>query len=213
MHEDINETIKSIKKSLRLAMNGVVSTLQRRQGLNYKINFGVEIPRLKEIASRYTKGKELATALWKENIRECKLLAIYLLPEEEYTTVAESWIAEANFTEIADHLAMNILCHLPDADLLSMKWTSRKEGLFPYCGYLTLSHIMRQGRLPRKEIESELAANVLALATAEESRPLLNCACNALATYLEMVPDARERILSAANEEREAIGELLDRLI
>lgn len=194
-------------------MNGVVSTLQRRQGLNYKINFGVEIPRLKEIASHYTKDKELAAALWKENIRECKLLAIYLLPEEEYSTVAESWIAESNFTEIADHLAMNILCHLPGADLLSMEWASRKEGLFPYCGYLTLSHIMRQGRLPRKEIESELAAKVLALATAKESRPLLNCACNALATYLEMVPDARERIFSAANEEREAIGELLDRLI
>lgn len=213
MHEDINETIKSIKKSLRLAMNGVVSTLQRRQGLNYKINFGVEISRLKEIASHYTKDKELAIALWKENIRESKLLAIYLLPEEEYSVVAESWIAEANFTEIADHLAMNILCRLPGADLLSMKWTSRKEGLFPYCGYLTLSHIMRTGGLPRKEIESELATKVMELATAEGSRPLLNCACNALGTYIGMVPDARDRILSAAGEEREAVGNLLDKLI
>ena len=43
---DIHSTILDIKKSLRLSMNGVVSTLQRRQGLDYKINFGVEIPRI-----------------------------------------------------------------------------------------------------------------------------------------------------------------------
>ena len=52
MSEELQQTIKEIKKQLRLSMNGVVSTLQRRQGLDYKINFGVEIPRLKEIALR-----------------------------------------------------------------------------------------------------------------------------------------------------------------
>ena len=78
MSEELQQTIKEIKKQLRLSMNGVVSTLQRRQGLDYKINFGVEIPRLKEIALRYSKDVELAEELWKENIRESKLLAIFL---------------------------------------------------------------------------------------------------------------------------------------
>ena len=59
--------------------------------------------------------EELAKRLWQDNIRECKMLAIYLLPEASYTTIAESWIAEAPFTEIADHLAMNVLCKLPYA--------------------------------------------------------------------------------------------------
>ena len=60
MTEDLHEIIKTIKKEFRLSMNGVVSTLQRRQGLDYKINFGVEIPRLKDIAAKYQKNKELA---------------------------------------------------------------------------------------------------------------------------------------------------------
>ena len=57
MAETVQDEVREIKKSLRLAMNGVVSTLQRRQGLNYKINFGVEIPRLKGIALEVTVGR------------------------------------------------------------------------------------------------------------------------------------------------------------
>ena len=80
MNGHLHETTKRIKQSLRLSMNGIVSMHQRRQGLDYKINFGVEIPRLKSIAQEYAQDKELATTLWNDNIRECKLLAIFLLP-------------------------------------------------------------------------------------------------------------------------------------
>ena len=63
MNEELHRIIKEIKTQLRLSMNGIVSTHQRRQGLDYKINFGVEIPRLKEIAARYTKDETLAEHL------------------------------------------------------------------------------------------------------------------------------------------------------
>ena len=109
MEESTRDKVREIKKSLRLAMNGVVSTLQRRQGLDYKINFGVEIPRLKGIANAFTKDRELAETLWQDNIRECKMLAIFLMPEEEAASVADSWIAGTKFTEIADQLAMHLL--------------------------------------------------------------------------------------------------------
>ena len=65
---------KDIKGQFRLFMNGVVSQSMREKGLDYKLNFGIELPRLKEIASRYEKNHEVAQALWKENIRECKIL-------------------------------------------------------------------------------------------------------------------------------------------
>ena len=59
MEQNILDEVREIKKSLRLAMNGIVSTLQRRQGLDYKINFGVEIPRLKGIADAHAKNFSL----------------------------------------------------------------------------------------------------------------------------------------------------------
>ena len=69
---DIKEQLKDIKTQLRLSMNGAVSQSMREKGLLYKLNFGVELPRIKMIAEGYEKNHDLAQALWKENIRECK---------------------------------------------------------------------------------------------------------------------------------------------
>lgn len=52
---DVHETIKDIKGQFRLFMNGVASQSMREKGLDYKLNFGIELPRLKEIAARYEK--------------------------------------------------------------------------------------------------------------------------------------------------------------
>ena len=40
--EDTRETIRNIKKELRLFMNGVTSAQQRKLGMNYNIIFGVD---------------------------------------------------------------------------------------------------------------------------------------------------------------------------
>ncbi len=76
--------IKDIKTQLRLSMNGAVSQSMREKGLVYKLNFGVELPRIKGIAAGYEKNHSLAQALWKEDIRECKILAGLLQPVETF---------------------------------------------------------------------------------------------------------------------------------
>ena len=50
---DIKEQLKDIKTQLRLSMNGAVSQSMREKGLVYKLNFGVELPRIKMIAGTY----------------------------------------------------------------------------------------------------------------------------------------------------------------
>ena len=86
----MQETVREIKGKLRLFMNGVISQSLREKGLKYRLIFGVELPRLKEIASEYEPNHELAQALWKEDIRECKILAAYLQPIESfYPEIAE----------------------------------------------------------------------------------------------------------------------------
>jgi 3-methyladenine DNA glycosylase AlkD len=74
------DTIREIKAQFRLFMNGVASHSMREKGLDYKLNFGIELPRLKEISLRYEKNHSLAVEVWKENIRECKILATLLQP-------------------------------------------------------------------------------------------------------------------------------------
>ena len=89
---DIKEQLKDIKTQLRLSMNGVVSQSMREKGLDYKLNFGVELPRIKSIAAAYEKSHDLAQALWKENIRECKILAGLLQPIDTFfPEIADIW--------------------------------------------------------------------------------------------------------------------------
>ena len=71
MTEKIHETVKSIKQSFRLMMNGVASSSMREKGVVYKLNWGVPLTNLQEMATSYGKNYELAIELWKEDIREC----------------------------------------------------------------------------------------------------------------------------------------------
>lgn len=175
--EETRETIRAIKKELRLYMNGVTSAQMRKMGMNYNIIFGVSIPHLKEIAVKFKKESTLARELWKENIRESKLLAIFLLPEEEYTSVADKWPAECRYHENADHLAHQILSKLPDATEKAIEWTLEESEITRYCGFQTLSHLFRQG----KTLTAEQEETFFASATNEAS----TTAVRALTCYFD----------------------------
>ena len=196
MTDNIHETTKKIKQSLRLSMNGIVSAHQRSQGLNYKINFGVEIPRLKDLANQYEKSEPLASALWQDNIRECKLLAIFLLPQASYPTLADKWIAETPFTEIADHLAMNILCKLPDATSKALIWCNHPTGLYKYCGYLTLAHLARKSLILTPQEEETLCKQAAELFETAEPSPTKLSAGKAICGYIGEETEKANRMLA-----------------
>ena len=212
MREHLHETTKKIKQSLRLSMNGIVSTHQRRQGLDYKINFGVEIPRLKAIAQEYAQSKELAEALWQDNIRECKLLAIFLMPQDFYTEIADKWITETPFTEIADHLAMNILCKLPTASNEALRWIKEKKGLSDYCGYLTLTHLFRKGKALTTEEENSFYKQVIELFTTESDSIVARIAFTAVCRYIDNENSRADEIFNRAGKDSQLAVMLSDYL-
>ena len=72
------ENLKHIKQSFRLLMNGVTAQSLRDKGLEYHLNWGANLLHLKEMAEPYGKDYDLAITLWKEDIRECKILATLL---------------------------------------------------------------------------------------------------------------------------------------
>ena len=113
---DVHETIKDIKSKFRLFMNGVISQSMREKGLGYKLNFGIEFPRIKEIAAAYEPNHEVAQALWKENIRECKILAGLLQPVDSFCPeIADIWIEDMHYPELAEYTVMNLFQRLPYA--------------------------------------------------------------------------------------------------
>ena len=120
---DVKEQLKDIKTQLRLSMNGVVSQSMREKGLDYKLNFGVELPRIKSIAAAYEKNHDLAQALWKENIRECKILAGLLQPIDTFfPEIADIWVEDIRNIEIAELTCMNLFQNLPYAPAKTFQW-------------------------------------------------------------------------------------------
>lgn len=141
-----HDTVIEIKKALRAAMNGVLSSKMREAGMPYKLVFGVELPRLLEISKEFAPDLKLALELWNENIRECKILAVLLLPDGEMTAdLAEIWVSEIPTAEIAQILVMYQLRNLPQAADVAFRWIASEDDTKQLCGYLTIAHLLQRG--------------------------------------------------------------------
>ena len=142
---DLHEQLKDIKTQLRLSMNGAVSQSMREKGLVYKLNFGVELPRIKGIAASYEKDHALAQALWKEDIRECKILAGLLQPVDTFLPeIADIWVDTMPTVEIAELTSMNLFQHLPYAPAQAFRWIADERELAQICGFLTIARLLQK---------------------------------------------------------------------
>lgn len=116
MRQDIQDKLKEIKGRFRLMMNGVASRSMRDKGIGYKINWGIGLPALKEMAQDYGKDYDLAVELWKEDIRECKILATLIMPADKMPSdIVGLWASSLGNQEIAEMAAFNIFRYLDDA--------------------------------------------------------------------------------------------------
>ena len=149
---ELQEQLKDIKTQLRLSMNGVVSQSMREKGLVYKLNFGVELPRIKQIAERYEKNHDFAQALWKENIRECKILAAMLQPIDTFfPEIADIWVEDIRNIEIAELTCMNLFQNLPYAAAKSFHWIADEREYVQTCGFLTAARLlMKKGDMSER---------------------------------------------------------------
>lgn len=140
---DVRPLVQAIKAELRLYMNGVMAQSLRERGLKYRLIFGVELPRLKEIAAGYPKSHDLAQSLWKEDIRECRILAGYLQPVETfYPEIADIWLEQMHDTELVDYTCMNLFRHLPYASEIAFQWMAAEPVLTQYCGFRLMCHLL-----------------------------------------------------------------------
>ena len=149
MNEQTQETVRQIKQSFRLLMNGVASRSMREKGVDYKINWGVSLPDLQQLASKYEKNYDLAIALWKEDIRECKILATMLMPADQMPIeVVDIWMEQTNSQEMVEMAAFNLFQHLEYAPVLAYQWMAASDELRQMAGFLVLARLFSQGQEP-----------------------------------------------------------------
>lgn len=127
-------------------MNGVISTSMRQKGMNYKLIFGVPIPEIKHIAAAHEPDAELARALWKEDVREMKILATLLFPAGSMTQEeALAWMREIPYPEIAEQCCNNLFPKVEQPDQLALKFLADKKSPFGrMCGFLLWAQLFKK---------------------------------------------------------------------
>ena len=192
---DIKEQLKDIKTQFRLAMNGAVSQSMREKGLVYKLNFGVELPRVKVIAAGYKKDHALAQALWKEDIRECKIMAGLLQPVETFLPeIADIWAEDIRNIELAELTSMNLFQHLPYAPAKSFHWIADEREYFQVCGFLTIARLlMKKGDMDDRAANELLDQAISAFLSG--TYHVRNASWTALRRYMEHSTSENERLL------------------
>ena len=142
---NITELERDIKKELRASMNGILSARMREAGMPFRLIFGVELPRLQNIAKDFPCDANLANHLWEQNIRETRLLAIMLMSPEAFTPeTANAWAETILTAEEAQIMAMLLLSRTKHAKETSMKWLETGEPLPCTCACLCLHHLLVQ---------------------------------------------------------------------
>ena len=146
--------VKEIKQAFRLMMDGSVAQSMRDKGLNYHLNWGATLPRLKAKAEELKSMDnvyDLAIALWKENVRECKILATMLMPPEKMLPeVCDIWMEQIPSQEIAEQAAFNLWQHLPYAPEKAYQWIASDQEYYQLCGFHVLSRLFMNGQEPNE---------------------------------------------------------------
>ena len=189
---DLPAQLREVKRMLRGVMSGPVRASMRRQGLAYKVNFGVDQPRLIALAHEMedfiTDAHALALALWKEDIRECRLLACIIMPPETFAEdMAAEWILQLRYAEEAQALAMHLLSKVPYAADMAFRLIATETPLHRLLGWLVFGRLFAQHKAPAERDNDEILDHLSAeLQDDQAPMELRRTALNTLNKYMEL---------------------------
>ncbi len=149
--ETVQERVKLIKQTFRQMMDGSVAKSMRDKGLAYKLNWGATLPRLREMADEMGKDYDLAIALWKEDVRECKILATLMMPAEHMLPeVCDIWMEQMPSQELAEQTSFNLWQYLPYAPEKAYQWIASDKEYYQLCGFHVLTRLFMNRQEPNE---------------------------------------------------------------
>ena len=191
---DINAKVKDIKQSFRQMMDGAIAKSMRDKGVGYKLNWGATLPRLREMADDLVNNQcpmandryDLAIALWKENVRECKILATMIMPAEVVLPeVIDIWMEQTDTQEIAEQAAFNLYQYLPYAPEKAYTWMASEKELYQLCGFHILSRLFMNKQEPNERGINEFIDQALS-ALQGSSLPVRKAAMSCFQHFAEL---------------------------
>ena len=150
-NEDLENKVAKIKRLLHLSMNGVVS--ESMSSLGYKLNYGVQLPRIKELAGELEADFPLAQRLWFSDCREMMILATLLCPIGSLTeTEVLKWVERCHNMEMVEQLSINLLSKWNGANTLCVNLLADENEYAKALAYVLSSILSRRGVLSEETL-------------------------------------------------------------
>ena len=123
---------------LRKEMNGAALDTMCYFGADYGRNYGVQIYAIRNLAREIGTDHDLAKSFYAENIREVRLVSLWIADAEQVSVDDFSFWAEGIInSEVAEQASHALLSRItPIAELLGA-WCSSDNALLAYCALLS----------------------------------------------------------------------------
>lgn len=157
--------MQRVKRRFFAMRNGAVADKMARLGAAYRINFGLNLPQIGEIARDFMPGgaeyEAVDMAAFARRLRdnsstrESMLIAPMLFPVDGLTEdEAVEWGKTVQTAEVADVLCMKLLRNHPQGLEIARQLIAREDiPLAAYCGLRLLLNLLQTGKMAADEAE------------------------------------------------------------
>ncbi|MBE6211896.1 MAG: DNA alkylation repair enzyme [Rikenellaceae bacterium] len=123
---------------LRKEMNGAALDTMRYFGADYERNYGVQIYAIRNLAREIGTDHELAEYFYTQNIREVRLVALWIADAERVAAPDfDFWASGIINSEVAEQASHALLSRIADVAELLQRWSSSDNALLAYCALLS----------------------------------------------------------------------------
>jgi len=139
---EMKDIIKGIKKKLITRENGPASEAMENLGIKYKKNHGLSVRQIKDIAAEYINNHELALELYKEDIRELKIMS-YVIEDSQTVSIEQidEWVNALTNTEQAEQIAINLIVFNPKFYSKVFEWAENSNEYVRRTAFVLIARI------------------------------------------------------------------------
>lgn len=188
---------------IKQRMNGAVVESMRESGIVYKVNYGVTIPELQQIAQPYKGNHDLAIQLFEQDIRECKIIATMIDDPAQVTgDQIDNWCEDFDNVEIVEQVCSNLFWKSDFALPRSYEWCIEDDDLMKKAGLLIVGH--RASDTTIKDSIFEPYINIIEEISEIEDDTVSNSAIYALRQIAKRSDNLSEKVLQTAERMSES---------
>lgn len=124
--------------------NGEAAKQMNHAGIAYNMNYGVSLLMLKDFAQSIGYNQTLAQQLWSENIRETRLLSIFLRDPEKITPdEADGLVNQLSTGELVENASQHLFWKMPFAEDKIAQWIPSDETFVKMAGIFTAFRLVK----------------------------------------------------------------------